>query len=702
MLNSFVVNFRTLAFVFSFFLAAFFSAPKALWAKTIDPIFVQQSFPSNHSAKKLYEQAAKNYLLLFQDRKFQALEVNWLKTIGNFQNIATLYPKTEEGIKALYTLGSLNYLLFHWNGKSRYLENAKQHFETLAEAYPTHYLADDALFALEKYYRNHAVNPTKSLEVLQTIISRYPNGDMTKEAKIEADLLKTELLVEQIPSAETQQKIQSTPNSLSGRILSPNKIAKIPVKLLSLQSYNTPEWTRLVLQFDQPAGVEYSTLNSLPNNNRLEFFLKNVSLAKNFNQNEPEETSLVSKIKVEKQKQNLQVGLFLKNYKTLQVYDFQDNKTYKLICDIIKIKVQPPYALKNQEEEKEENKGVLEKNAPANKADDQITPLSSFEKEAVQQLETMNQKMLVGQGAKEKNAGQPTALTKKQTTKNKKGAQKKITPPTEIPEEQEASNPELEDIAPQMGKMKNAKSLRLSLSKVFGLKVRTIVLDPGHGGKDPGATAWGLQEKDLTLSVAKEVVKILKIADPDLKIFLTRETDKFLKLEERTQFANNKKADLFVSIHGNSAESRNLKGIETYYLNLTSDVNALATAAKENAGSLKSGNELQSILKSLLTENKLQESSFFAKQVQYNLTSEAVQMHPKKNIDLGVKQAPFFVLIGAEMPSILIEVGFISNPTENDLLRQANYKKKIANGITRGILTYKKIVEGQPNLATKD
>jgi len=221
-----------------------------------------------------------------------------------------------------------------------------------------------------------------------------------------------------------------------------------------------------------------------------------------------------------------------------------------------------------------------------------------------------------------------------------------------------------------------------TLASAFGLKVKTIVLDPGHGGKDPGATYNGLMEKDINLDIALRVKKRLENYDTGLKILMTRETDVFIPLEERTAFANKNRADLFVSIHQNASRNADAHGTETYVLNVTKDKAALAVAAFENQASEKSISDLQGILKDIMLNSKLEESIMLAKNVQQNLVSYTGDK------DLGVKQAPFYVLVGAKMPSILIECGFISNPQTARNYTTEEYKEKMAEGIFRGLLKY--------------
>ncbi len=218
-------------------------------------------------------------------------------------------------------------------------------------------------------------------------------------------------------------------------------------------------------------------------------------------------------------------------------------------------------------------------------------------------------------------------------------------------------------------------------------RIRRIVVDPGHGGHDPGAVGpSGVQEKDVVLSVGLLLKEYLEDG-LGLDVVMTRSTDIFLPLEERTAIANKVGADLFVSIHANASLNRNAAGIETYYLNLAKTDKAAQLAAKENGTSLENVTLLQAVLFDLMANYKLNDSAHLSEEVQKSLYHK---MHARfsdiKN--LGVKQGPFYVLVGATMPSILVETAFVSNSIEESRLKEAEYQKMIAEGIMEGVRGY--------------
>ena len=219
-----------------------------------------------------------------------------------------------------------------------------------------------------------------------------------------------------------------------------------------------------------------------------------------------------------------------------------------------------------------------------------------------------------------------------------------------------------------------------------------VVIDAGHGGKDPGAIGpSGLMEKDVVLDIGRRLRELMQ-QELQWRVTLTRDTDIFIPLEERTAIANAKGADLFVSIHANSAERPDAQGIETYFLDLASDEQSIRVAARENATTVSKVSDLQRILRDLQMTSKRNESSLLAGSVQQALVQ--VPNGGKNGRDLGVKHAPFLVLMGADMPSILVETGFISNPGEERKLADPKQRAQAARAICEGIKEYLATVNG--------
>ncbi len=239
----------------------------------------------------------------------------------------------------------------------------------------------------------------------------------------------------------------------------------------------------------------------------------------------------------------------------------------------------------------------------------------------------------------------------------------------------------------------NSKNVRIApsaLAKQLALGVNRIIIDPGHGGKDFGASGIvkGVYEKDITLAIAKKLAVRLR-EELHCEVILTRTTDRYLTLEERTALANTKNADLFISIHCNAAKNHDAYGIETFFLNLATDDDSIMVAARENATSTKNISDLQSILSDLMQNAKVNESSRLAASIQDDVCRELGKKYNEiKN--KGVKKAPFYVLLGAQMPSVLVETSFLSNERECRRLTSSEYQTRICDAIADGVARYVK------------
>ncbi len=228
---------------------------------------------------------------------------------------------------------------------------------------------------------------------------------------------------------------------------------------------------------------------------------------------------------------------------------------------------------------------------------------------------------------------------------------------------------------------------RYSLARQLGLGARRICLDAGHGGHDPGAIGrGGTQEKDVTLAVVLKLEKLIR-SELGADVVLTRDTDVFIPLEERTAIANASGADLFLSVHINSARSSAGRGLETYYLSFAKSAAAEELAARENAISQATMKDLNNLVKAIATNSKIDESRDFAGIIQRG-NIEGLSPDFRGVLDRGVHTAPFYVLIGANMPSILTEVGFISNPDEERWLKSDEYQSKLALSLLEGVRSY--------------
>ncbi|APG26951.1 hypothetical protein A7E78_03350 [Syntrophotalea acetylenivorans] len=265
--------------------------------------------------------------------------------------------------------------------------------------------------------------------------------------------------------------------------------------------------------------------------------------------------------------------------------------------------------------------------------------------------------------------------------------------PTEIRSPPAAGDP----IAKVLDQTPEDRQPQVRLPEGGSNRLRRIVVDAGHGGKDPGAIgSGGTKEKDVTLAMALKLAKRLK-QEFGCQVVLTRDKDVYLALEERTALANRVGADLFISIHANASRNRSVRGVETYYLNFSKNDKAAAVAARENGTSLKQVGDLEMILFDLMANSKINESSRLAAEIQSSLVN-SLGRHYSQIKDHGVRQGPFYVLLGATMPSVLVETAFISNKTEESRLKSSKFQGRAADAIVAGV---KKFAKASRMVATK-
>lgn len=235
---------------------------------------------------------------------------------------------------------------------------------------------------------------------------------------------------------------------------------------------------------------------------------------------------------------------------------------------------------------------------------------------------------------------------------------------------------------------KATRNGQITQTRALGLKIGRIVIDAGHGGHDTGTIGpSGLMEKELCLDVARRLGKMIEAKLPGTEVIYTREDDTFVPLEDRTALANQVKADMFLSLHANSSPDQQARGVETYYLNFAASDEAMEVAARENALSQSSIHELQDLIKKIARNEKLEESRELAAEVQEALAGR-LKRYSRQVKNRGVKRAPFVVLIGANMPSVLAEISFLSNPSDEAALKKPEHRQRVAEGLYRGLESY--------------
>ncbi|MDR2550631.1 MAG: N-acetylmuramoyl-L-alanine amidase [Desulfobulbus sp.] len=587
------------------------AAPKTA-GKAMSKAGIKVEATEKLTAEQQYK-AAKDFAeRLEHDKTLGKSHSNWLNCAQAFRKIYVSERKGDLGPNSLFMAGKTYRRAYDLFKISQDLDNALKSFLELADVYPGHALADDALNEAAECARMTPGNEGTANDLYRKIAALYPQGDQ----------------IEKIKGKERPQKSRAT-SKQSAQVSAPPSQPRLAT-LSPVKYWSSDDYCRIVLESDAPVPFSAKVLpKGDGQDQRLAIELGQSFIDQKNRQPVQVRTGLLKGIRPDLLSgDTTRVVLDLSSFSGYKIFSLPD--PFRVIVDI--------------------RGGNTRAAGPA-------TPPTAIPQIA----------QPPGDAATARNSAsdsvRPIISLKEQ---KKHSPQSVVMPPVS---------------SPSKGKSRE----KLSLAQQLGLGIRKIVIDPGHGGKDPGAMAFGLKEKDIVLTVSKKVAKVLN-ETYRYEVVLTRTKDVFIPLEERTAIANTQKSDLFISIHTNAHSDRGKSGIETYFLNLATDANAMRVAALENATSTHSISEMQDILSTMMKNSKLDESTRLAQFVQSNLISGLGRSYKLRN--LGVKQAPFYVLIGAEMPAILTEISFITNPDEAKLLQNDQYLDQIAAHIAAGIAAY--------------
>ncbi len=598
--------------------------------------------------------------LLTTSSKLGAERENWLKGTRNFRRIYLAEPKSELAPACLFMLGRLYYDMFQKFGKGIDLGEAISYYRDVNTLFPGNRLADDALFAVGNILYEDVNDPKRAAETFSKIISDYPDGDMRSAAGTELKRLSKDY---NIPLPE--EMLGDTP------------LMKL-TNVMQAKYWSSKDYTRVVIQTTGPTAYREELLEQVGNRpRRLYIDFENSYIEPRYRSPIPIEDGLLKRVRTGQfSPDTVRVVLDIESISDYKIFSLPD--PFRVIIDVKGQKKKREIAMVAP---------LAPPPAPPQPLNQPLTPPPS-------------PAAIAGQSAVAQDDEQEPLATA--TTESQKTAPP---PPTGIvtPAPSVETEPMAAGQAPIVvlrDKRKLAAPFqpsqeitdndmhgpRLSLAQQLGLGIGTIVIDPGHGGKDPGAIAFGLKEKDIVLRTGQRLAEHLR-KKIGANVILTREDDSFLPLEERTAIANTNSADLFISLHINAHPSPDIRGFETYFLNLTTNAEAMRVAARENATSTHQLSDLQDILSDIMRNSKINESSRLADRVHGSIDVGLSETHFALK-DMGVKQAPFYVLIGAEMPAILVEIAFISNPDDAKLLGDDEFIDKLAEQISDGINQY--------------
>jgi N-acetylmuramoyl-L-alanine amidase len=624
--------------------------------------------------------------LLAEQARLKDDEKGFKSAIAQYEFLCREYPGSKYRMEALFSTGQI------YRQDLEDDASAKTAFEDFLRLYPRHHLAEEAKATL-KDMADEARHPDRKFDTEVSAKRRHNDDGESDEVKVKA-----------------------TPAHHG-----------LPL-VTSLRYWSTPDYTRIAIDLDDEVKYE---AGRVPSPDRIFFDLHNARLAselvgKSYNIDD----GLLKKVRIAQFKANMaRVVLEVDNLAEYSAFLLPN--PYRLIIDVHGRKpAQTLTANANPAQDGENSNSLTGVPQTAN-------PKHSTDRASVtEKSNASGDTGVVHKSASEAHATAAAIARQKEIeTQDSDLGLAQITALSDDPEQVKAtrkptSGPVVQNVVPaESAKIaaddqsastehappitrrkaaRNSKSARvtagghealptsagdLSLIRALGLKVGRIVVDAGHGGHDTGTIGPnGLLEKDLVLDVALRLGKLLE-NKLGADVIYTRQDDTFVPLETRTAIANQNQADLFISIHANSSSDASARGVETYYLNFNSSPDALEVAARENAVSEKSVHELGDLVKKIALKEKIEESREFAATVQKSLHAGEAAKSPGVH-DRGVKKAPFIVLIGANMPSILTEISFVSNPTDERKLRTPEYRQRIAESLYRGVTRYAQGLSG--------
>ncbi len=604
------------------------------------------------------------------------------------------------------------------------LNEAVEQYKFLRREYPGSKYRFDGLFTIGEIYKDDLNDADAARSTFQEFLRRYPHNRLADDARQAITELKQQAQAEKVAAAQkaaekTPEKTGSTKDAKdgidssvstaeSGGDKSPEpRSGRLP-RVTGIRHWSTPDYTRVAI--DLESDVKFSS-QRLDGPARIFFDLRDTKLAstlvgKSFDVDD----GFLKKVRVAQfAPGRTRVVLEVDN---LSDYDaFLLPNPYRLIIDIHgrngrakQIKAEDAGEVAAAPDEGTVPSKTLQKTVSADSSDD--TQESGTIVASRKPTTTVVKKIVEaddddpGPSVPSSRAAKRNAVSAKRQVASNLDSESDSTDATvsATPNNPGGSGPKSGVRALASGRSGSSSGLDIreakptaggdrSLIRALGLKIGKIVIDPGHGGHDTGTIGPnGLEEKDLVLDVGRRLGKLLETR-LGAEVVYTRKDDTFIPLETRTAIANQARADLFVSIHANSSHDPDARGVETYYLNFTSSPEALEVAARENAVSEKSIYELQDLVKKIALKEKIEESREFAGDVEQSLHTGLAAKSPGIR-DRGVKKAPFIVLIGANMPSILAEVSFVSNPTDEHHLETGEYRQRIAESLYRGIANY--------------
>ena len=603
-------------------------------------------------AREQFERAVKMRTALEERPERERTLAAYKQAIAAYHKVYLISTQSQEVTPALIAEGEM-YQQMARQFDEKYFQSAIDTYNFLLKQYPESRYRSEALFSIAQIEKDDLGHDEVAEVTFKEFLKRFPKSDKADDAR--------QALAEISASrekAQAEKEAKLAAPEIKGQVVQPRESTKGTPRVTDIHTWNSAGSTRIVVTLEDT--IQYN-VSRIASPDRIFFDLHKANLTPALAQKTiPIENGLLKSVRLAQNKSGV-VRLVMDVDGARDYSAYLVSNPYRLVIEVHakpSSTVQPGVTTAA---------GASPAIPSANTA-----PAATPEKPAAKNAENTGGAQPSGadkQPAAAKTTAKPgPAPTNSSLSKTKSGATSAaLKPPTEP---------------------KPTRDGQRSLTRALGLKISRIVIDPGHGGHDTGTIGpHGLMEKDLCLDVALRLGQLIEQKLPGADVIYTRKDDTFIPLEQRTAIANEAKADLFISIHANSSHDHDARGIETYYLNFATSEDSLEVASRENALSQEGLHDLQDLVKKIARNEKIEESKELASDVQDSL-AHRMQSVSQNERNRGVKKAPFIVLIGANMPSILSEISFISNPSDEKLLRKPDQRQRVADGLYRGIAAY--------------
>ena len=682
--------FAPLSLGFVLTLACAFATPAGARRSTPDPTATVK----RQSASAQFARAEEQRTALNAKPSDKRTLADYKQVVMSYRRVALITPRAAEVPDSLLAVAELYTEMGDRFGRS-YYQQAVDSYEFLVRQYPSHKNCQDALIRIAKLQRDQLAEVPQAQKTYEEFLKRFPHSPRKRE--VDESLTELALLqnssgddaatksdAHESSAARTVSVDEPRPSAIvhsGGKSVGSANSAEIP-RVLRIRTSLVGDATRVTIDLEN--SVEF-TSGRISNPERIFFDLHAARMA-------PE----VARSSIHVEGDQLTAVRVAQNHSgvvrvALDVNGVKDytavltSNPAQLVINLYgnNFGAEPVRSAVARRAERAENPARTENGANSPARESQTIAAKSPSEEAARPTgppSAPNAKNSVSGTLEASNSGANSLPSPRNTLPSAKNSRSR--PPRASPSD---AKPDL--VRPASGPQPTRDG-QATLTRTLGLKIGRIVIDPGHGGHDTGTIGpTGLMEKDLCLDVALRLGKIIEQHLPGADVIYTRSDDTFVPLEERTTIANHAKADLFISIHANSSRDSGARGIETYYLNLKGSAEAMEVAARENATAQEGVHDLESLVKKIAQTEKIDESKEFAQDIQESL-AKRIQKNGKTIKDRGVRKAPFVVLIGADMPSILTEISFLSNPADEKLLKQPEQRQRVAEGLYQGISSY--------------